>query len=329
MSASIATNGARALDPELTIVVVSYSTREMTLECLRSIQDQTRDTSYEIIVVDNNSPDNSAEAIAGEFPHVRLIASRENLGFARGNNVAAREARGRKLLLLNPDTLVLDRAIDRLVAFARSTPSSGIWGGRTVFKDGSLNRYSCMRRMTPWSLACAALGLSHLAPDSPIFSSEYYGGWKRDTVRHVDIVSGCFLMIDRALWEQLGGFDPAFFMYAEEADLCLRAHKLGARPIITPDATIVHYEGASAAAPARRIMAVKGKVSLVYRHWPPWSRPLGRMLFKLLPLTRWWVYGLAGRLIGRPDLVGKAGEWRMLWQRRGEWIDGYDLGSGR
>ena len=103
---------------DLSIVVVSYNTRVMTLECLRSVQEETRDINFEIIVVDNDSPDGSATAIEAEFPDVNLIALKENIGFAPANIVAAKVARGRRLLLLNPDTVILDRAIDHLVSFA-------------------------------------------------------------------------------------------------------------------------------------------------------------------------------------------------------------------
>ena len=208
---------------DLTIIVVSFNTRDMTLDCLRSIERQTRDISYEVIVVDNSSIDGSAQAISDEFPLINLIASDSNLGFAKANNVAADKARGRRILLLNPDTVVIDRAIDRLFAFAEANNACRVWGGRTLFADGSLNPTSCWGRMSLWSLSCFALGLTYFAPKSSIFSPEAYGGWDRDTVRHVDIVTGCFLMIDRDLWKQLGGFDPLFFMYGEEADLCRRA----------------------------------------------------------------------------------------------------------
>jgi GT2 family glycosyltransferase len=167
--------------------------------------------------------------------------------------------------------------------------------------------------MTFWSLTCYVLGLTYIAPGSPIFSPESYGGWKRDTVRNVDIVSGSLFMIDRALWNQLGGFDPAFFMYGDEADLCFRARQVGARPIVTPDATIEHYEGASApSAMEQRLMGCKGKVTLIYRHWSPIGRLFGRMLFLLIPVTRWWGYSLAAQLSGRRDFTRLAGEWRML-----------------
>ncbi len=114
-------------DPLVSIIVISFNTRAMTLDCLRSVVAETT-VPYELIVLDNDSKDGSAAAIAAEFPGIRLIASRENLGFARGNNVASAGARGKYVLLLNPDTLVLDHALDRIVAFAERTPEAGIWG---------------------------------------------------------------------------------------------------------------------------------------------------------------------------------------------------------
>src|SRR5882672_8693044 len=200
-------------DVDLSIIIVSYNTREMTLNCLQSITAETHDITFEVLVVDNNSSDNSAKAISARFPCVKLTALSNNIGFARANNLAAKNAHGRRILLLNPDTVILDRAIDRLVAFANQTPSFRIWGGRTVYSDGSLNRSSCWRKMTLWNLACFAFCLTYFGRRSEILNSEAYGGWGRDTTRHVDIVTGCFLLIDRKLWDQLKGFDPAFFMY--------------------------------------------------------------------------------------------------------------------
>ena len=139
-------------DVDVTIIIISYNTREMTVECIQSILKQTSSIRYEVIVVDNASMDGSVEAIRARFSDVKLIPSLENLGFARANNLAAMHARGRRLLLLNPDTIILDHAIDRLHEFALSNPKCRIWGGRTVFADGSLNPASCWRRMTLWSL---------------------------------------------------------------------------------------------------------------------------------------------------------------------------------
>ena len=310
---------------DLTIVIISFNTRDMTLECLRSVQAETRDVSYEIIVVDNNSWDGSSSSISAQFSDVQLIALGQNIGFAPANILAIKAGRGRRVLLLNPDTVVLDRAIDRLVEFANQNPSHRIWGGRTLNGDRSLNPSSCWRRMTLWGLICSTFGLSHAIPNSSIFNPDAYGGWDRGSDKEVDIVSGCFFLIDRKLWDQLGGFDPAFFMYGEEADLCLRASRVGARPIVTSRATIVHYGGASTASTLeQRILLFKGKTTLMNRHWRPVSRQLGKALFLLGTLIRWWAYWLASRLINRPDLKPIFAEWKAMWQRRKEWINGYN-----
>lgn len=309
---------------ELSIVVVSYNTREMTLDCLRSIAAETHLTSYEVILVDNSSSDGSAAAISREFPMIKLIALSSNIGFGRANNLAAKQARGRRLLLLNPDTIILDCAIDRLVQFAEANPSFQVWGGRTVFPDGRLNRTSCFRRISLWNLLCFALGLTYFGRRNPVLNSEAYGGWDCDTERHVDIVTGCFLLIERSLWDKLGGFDPTFFMYGEEADLCQRARSMGARPAVTPDATIVHYGGASDIVPVdKRVKVFKGRITFINRHfgWP--ARKIGQALHLIVPLVRWCAYGIAAAIARKSEWQRNADYWGAVWKRRGEWGSGY------
>jgi GT2 family glycosyltransferase len=297
----------------------------MTLECLRSVVQRTRDTPFELIVVDNESRDGSAEAIAAEFPEVRLIRPPENLGFARANNLAVERARGDLVLLLNPDTVVLGRAVDALVEFAARRPEAGIWGGRTLSADGSLAPSSCWRRITLWSLICNATGLRAALPRCALCNPEAYAGWDRGSVREVDIVTGCFLLITRQLWHRLGGFDPAFFMYGEEADLCHRARRLGARPLVTPDATIIHYGGASERVKAEKLIRLhKARVSLIRRHFPRPLRGLAEALECAAPWARRLAYA-AGAAV-RP--AGARGERAQVWtevcRRRREWAGGYE-----
>jgi len=313
--------GAPAAAPVLSIMVISYNTREMTLACLRSVVAETR-TPHELIVVDNASVDGSAAAIAAEFPEIRLIARDDNLGFAEGNNVAARTACGEYLLLLNPDTVVLRGALDTLVAFARATPEAGIWGGRTLFADGTLNPGSCWRRLDLWALAMRATGLGSVFRSSPLFNAEGYGGWLRDSVREVDIVTGCLLLIRRETWDRLGGFDPSFVMYGDEADLCRRAQAIGLRPMVTPEAEIVHYAGASQTVRADKVVRLnRGLMTLIRRHFPAWQQPVARGLLLAAPLSR--VLALdALALIGAGNPESRAA-WRDVWRRRGEWRDGW------
>ncbi len=307
---------------ELSIIIVNYNTRETTLECLASLFAFPPDVSFEVILLDNASSDGSAAAFAAAWPHIDVIESAVNTGFAGGNNIAAKRAVGRRLLLLNPDTIVLEQSFRALWAFAERTPTRRIWGGRTLFKDLSLNPTSCWAKMTVWSLFCSASGLVWLFPKSLLFNHEAYGGWMRDSERDVDIVTGCFFLIDHSLWRALDGFDPAFFMYAEEADLCLRAKALGACPGISPGAEIIHLGGASETSLTEKIIKImRGRVTLMRKHWAPLPLSTGLLLYRFWTLSR-----LIGSnfLSGPRDEPGKAKEkWQIVWKRRAEWLAGY------
>ncbi len=310
-------------EPRVSILVISYNTRAMTLACLKSVAVQTS-VPHEVIVLDNASPDGSAAAIAEVFPRMRLIASPENHGFAGGNNIAAAEARGEYLLLLNPDTIVLDRAVDRLVDFADRTPQAGIWGGRTLFDDGRLNPTSVFGDQTLWSLFARASGLALAFPRSRYFNPEDYGGWARDSERAVDVVQGCLFLIRRELWERLGGFDLDFFMYGEEADLCRRARALGAAPRMTPEATIVHHAGASSARRAdKQILVLKARVTLARRHLPAWQQPVAGALLQLWPLSRTLGGSALARMTGGRRGAKAAAMWGAVWRARAQWRQGF------
>lgn len=316
-------NVAGPEDAELTIIIVSYNTKQLTLDCLRSLYENTHIARFHTVVLDNASADGSAEAIAREFPQVELIASPDNHGFAKGNNIVAATARTEWLLLLNPDTEVHPHAVDNLLAFAKANPAAGITGGRTTYPDGSLNAWSCLNKITPWSAFCHATGLTAAFNSVPVFNTEAIAGWKRDSVREVDIVVGCFLMIPRSLWQELGGFDLKYFMYGEESDLCLRAARLGYRPKITPDAEIMHIVGASSAKVARKVvMVAKARSTLIRDHWKPYLVPLGIALMWLwgaLRVTGATVLALSGQQKFRDART----KWRDIWSQRSEWLAGY------
>lgn len=301
--------------PRVSIIVVSYNTREITLACLASIYEQTQ-VSFELIVVDNNSTDGSAAAIAKEFPDALLFAETTNHWFAGGCNLGASQASGDYILHLNPDTVVLDGAIDRLIEFAQATPDARIWGGRTFYPDMSPDPASCWGQMSTWNLLCRASGLTGIFPKTTLFNSEAYGGWDRTTEQAVDIVSGCFLLIARPDWDALGGFDEIFLMYGEEADLCLRARNLlSAAPRITPTARIIHYGGASDNSHAdKHIRLLRAKAELIKRHSPAPLRPVHLILHAAWPLSRKW----ATKFI-KP---ARSAIWAEVWARRAEWRSG-------
>ena len=309
-----------AAPAELTVIVVTWNSRALTLRCLETLFENTPNLNMRVIVADNGSEDGSAEAIAERFPQVDLIVNDGDFGFARANNEAARRVDSEWLLLLNPDTEVHPNAINNLLAFSKRHPEAGVTGGRTVFPDGSLNPKSAWNKMTPWSLFCFLSGLSIIFKDSSVFNAEAIGGWKRDTVRHVDVVQGSFFMLPTALWRKIGGFDRRYFMYGEEADLCLRAAALGYRPMITPDAEIMHLGGASAPKGVRLLQNWRAKATLIRQHWPKILVPLGLVELSLGTATRALATFVRGKLTGR-DLGND--DWLMLWAKRREWLKGY------
>ena len=153
-----------------------------------------------------------------------------------------------------------------------------ICGGRTLRPDGRLDPGSCWGAPTLWSLFCSRHGALERFKGTRIFDPESLGGWKRDSVRDVDIVTGCLLFVPKELWRDLGGFDPRFFVYGEDADLALRAAAAGVRRVITPEAVVTHEVGVSSATrPDKLVLLFRGKVTLLRKHWGPvksrvWAR---------------------------------------------------------
>ncbi len=307
---------------DVSILIISYNTRDMTLACIQSVIDQTKKVSYEVLIVDNASKDGSADAIAAkypadQFPQIKLIIPEHNLGFAGGNNLAGEQAVGDYILLLNPDTLILDGAVDQVVHFAKQKPKAGIVGGRTFFGDMRLNPNSCHGKPTPWSLLCMGFGLSSIFRRNSLFDPESLGKWPRDTVRTVDAVTGCFLLIQSSLWRQLAGFDLSFFMYSEDTDLCLRARQLEYECVIDPDARLIHYGGQSERIkPDKFVRLFRAKAQLFEKHWNPKFVNFGIKMLEMWAGTRTlatWVQQLI-----RPGTREAYLSWREIWRRRRE-----------
>ncbi len=253
---------------DLSIIIVSYKVPDLLDNCLASLYAQTEGLEFEVLVVDNAPGDGSAEIVRDKYPQATLLEPDDNLGFAGGNNHAAKVATGKRLLLLNPDTVVLEGAIQKLWEYAKSKPEAGIVGGRTVRQDGSLEPTCCWANPGLWPLLCKATGLNVIAKGSRLFDREAMGWWQRDDDRPVDIITGCFLMIERALWEELEGFDPRFFMYAEEVDLCWRVRNKSKEIWFAHEPEVIHLVGASAGkASGSRLLAVnKAILQLFHKH---------------------------------------------------------------
>ena len=301
---------------DVSIIIISYNTCRLTLECIESVYKQTEDIDFEIIVVDNTSSDGSADEIAKKYPKVILLRSKENLGFARANNLAADQSTGDYLLLLNSDTVVLEGSIQKLFSFAESRPDAGIFGGSTFFADGSRNPSSCWSKPTLWSTFCIALGLTFLFRKTRVFNSESYTWWDWSIPREVDIISGCFLLIRKKLWDKLSGFFPDFFMYGEDADLCLRSWNNGSKCIVYPDAKIVHYGGASDNVHAEKMIKLFiGKNMFLYKH--NLSKKIMPYLYDLWAINRLLAYYILMKI--ERSYMGKYNSWMEIFSNKKKW----------
>jgi N-acetylglucosaminyl-diphospho-decaprenol L-rhamnosyltransferase len=303
---------------DVAVIIVTYNSEDEIAACLDAVYSERRDVSMQVIVVDNASSDATVEIVSERYPGVKLLLPGGNLGFSKGVNYGARHSDADFVLLLNPDTVVRRHAIDVIVGFARANPRYGLYGGRTLKTDGSLEPLSCLGLPTLCSMLMFATGLSSLAPGSPLLNPESLGGWKRDTVREVGVITGCFLLVRTAIWQKLGGLDESYFMYGEDVDFAIRARALGYRPVICPDAELVHKLGTSSESPAHKMLLLyRGKASLMRKHWRGWRLKAG--LFLLAAGT-----GLRAlpSILSRP-LHPDGNRWRTVWRHRREWLCGY------
>jgi GT2 family glycosyltransferase len=307
--------------PYCSVIIVNYRTPQLAVEAGRSLLDQSK-ASIELIVLDNCSGDNSIDVLRLGLPEAIVIESDRNIGFAGGNNMAAQHATGRFILLLNPDTLVIDGAVDRLLAFAEQTPDCRIWGGVTLFADYTLNPTYCAAAPTLWSLTCQATGFTSLFPKNRWFNPSAPGNWVSFNDPYVEVVSGCFLLIERELWTQLGGFDEAFFMYCEETDMCIRGARCGAKPRVCSEAKIIHYGGASEAIFEDKVVRLmRGNMRFLILHFGSLRLTVARVLLAFWPISRSIVNTLLGCL-GIQEAKLRAQVWTAVWRRRCEWSNG-------
>jgi len=230
--------------PMLSIILVNWNTREILRNCLQSIYTYTVGLPFEVFVVDNGSSDGSAQMVRENYPQVILIANSDNKGFAAANNQALALAKGDYVLLLNSDTYLIDNSLLKAVEFAERHPEAGMIGCRVLNADGALQP-TCFQYPSLLNLFLGAFYLPKLFPKSRFFGRERMTWWKRDDLREVEVITGCFLLVRAEVIRQIGFLDESFFMYGEETDWCYRACQAGWKLLFTPEARIVHLGGAS------------------------------------------------------------------------------------
>jgi GT2 family glycosyltransferase len=257
--------------PEISIVVVSYNTKEMTRKCLETINKYGKNVSYEIIVVDNASYDGSANMIACDFPEVRLIRLNTNKGFSGGNNEGIKKASGKYILLLNSDAFIEEGSLEKAVCYMKENPTVGIMGCKLTNPDGSLQPSA---RMLP-SILNKALHISGLAfrfQKSKFFGRVDFSWWDHSSPREVGWVVGAFYMIRKETLQSIGLLDERYFLYFEEIDYCRAASKAGWKVVMNPDIRVVHLGGQSSNG-TNQMISAKGKqlikIRLIseFRYW--------------------------------------------------------------
>ena len=233
---------------DLSIIIVNYNVKEFLQNLIYSIQKAACNISTEIIIVDNHSEDGSVEFIREKLlplGGIKLIVNKENLGFSKANNIGLTEAKGKYLLLLNPDAVVSEDTFQKMIDFFQSNPDAGLAGCKILSPDGTL-QLACRRSFPgPWTAFCKVTGLSSLFPNNRLFAKYNLTYLNENETYEVDAVSGSFMMMTKETYEKVGGLDEEFFMYGEDLDLCYRIQKAGLKVYYVHTTQIIHYKGES------------------------------------------------------------------------------------
>ncbi len=231
--------------PDISVVVVSYNVKALLADCLNSIRGSGGNLAVEVFVVDNASDDGSPSMIKKRFPECTLIESRKNLGFSGANNLGLARARGRYVLLLNPDTVIEPDVFEKMAAYMDANPETGMVTCRLLTEDGSLD-LACRRSFPSlWDGFCRASGLSRLLPVSRLFSKYNLTYLDAEEMCEVEAVNGAFMFVRKEALLEVGQLDEDYFMYIEDLDWCFRFRKAGWKIAYNPEATTVHLKGQS------------------------------------------------------------------------------------
>ncbi len=230
---------------DLSIIIVNYNVKEFLQNLIHSIEKASENISTEIIVVDNASTDGSNELLKSKFPFIKLIENKINLGFGKANNIGLRIAKGNYIVMINPDAIVSEDTFSKMIKFFEENPEAGLATPKILNPDGSL-QLGCRRSFPgPWTSFCRVTGLSGLFPNSKLFARYNLTYLPENQTFEVDAISGSFMMVNREVYEKVGGFDEQFFMYGEDLDLCYRIQNAGYKVFYVHTAQIIHYKGES------------------------------------------------------------------------------------
>ena len=251
--------------PTLSIIILNYNTVGVTRDCLKSVEKNRGEVELEAVVSDNGSTDGSIEMIRNEFPWVKLIENKANLGFAKGNNRARRVATGKYILFLNTDTIVKKGTLKETVSYMEEHPEAGALSCRLVLADGTLDKDARRGFPTPWVSLTHFSGLDRLFPNSRLFAKYWYGGVGEENIQEVDVIQGAYFLSRKKLLDKVGWFDEDYFLDGEDIDLCWKITKAGYKIIYYPKAEIIHLKGATKGKNKKAKVKVSLKNKLKFR----------------------------------------------------------------
>ena len=226
----------------ISVILVSYNTAKMSVEALDSLFTSQGDFTLEVFVVDNASKDDSVQVIKKAYPNINLIENKKNVGFGRANNQVLDFAKGEYVLLLNTDAFVQADTLQKTVQHMQAHPRCGVLGVKLLGRDGALQP-SCRYFPTPFNLFAGRVGLHRFLPNIKMVDDT---DWNSSLTQNCDWVPGCYYLVRKSVIDQVGLFDPLYFLYSEEVDHCFRVKKAGWEVTYFADAAAVHIGGESA-----------------------------------------------------------------------------------
>jgi hypothetical protein len=272
---------------DISVIIVNWNTKALLLGCVESLYRTTRESSLEIIVVDNASTDGSIDALRKSFPQVQTIVNQDNLGFAKANNMGIKKARGRYICLVNSDVKALEGVLDKIRLYMESHPEIGALAPKTFGGDMQIQK-NCREFPTLRNIFCQEFFLDTLFPAVAAFRGRAMIRCDYEAVMEIEVLPGCFLMVRREVIAQVGTLDERFFFYSEDVDWCKRIHDAGWKLVYYPEASAIHFNhGSSSSAP------IRFQIEMLKANWQYWRKHKSMPEYVLFWLVRF--IGTLGR----------------------------------
>ena len=298
------------VDLDVSVIIVSYNTRDVTVQAVGSVLENAGALQVEVIVVDNASEDDSAKAVREAYPRARVISSGHNGGYGWGNNIGIAQARGRYVLVLNPDALMHAGTLEKAVAYLDAHLQVGILGAKVTYETGA-QQSTLFRDLRLSHLFWRIAVPNQAIRETSLFGDQRYASRGRDSIQDVEVVAGCFMMLPRLVIEQVGAMDDRFFMYSEESEWCWRVRRAGFVVRYHPDITITHYGAVSTgeSSPWKSKEIAKGHILYLRFTRSPAVAWLGTILM-------WLGEALRGVVLIPLFLIGRKRAAMEIWKAR-------------